>query len=66
MSDSHTPGARHHWTDRYHAHGGVSLFRPSRNIKVLPIANDNVFINGCVNEARVPMPRCAFPGDRRF
>src|SRR5216684_4074522 len=22
------------------------------------------FINGCVNQARIPMLRCAFPGDR--
>src|SRR5260221_4536012 len=29
-------------------------------------ANDNAFINGCVNQTRIPMPRCAFTGDRGF
>ena len=32
--------------------------------KSLPIARDNVFIDGCMNQARVSTPRCAFPGDR--
>jgi hypothetical protein len=32
--------------------------------KSLPIASDNVFIDGCMNQARVSTRRCAFPGDR--
>jgi nucleoid DNA-binding protein len=27
------------------------------------IANDKVFINGCLNQARIAVPRYAFPGD---
>jgi hypothetical protein len=32
----------------------------------VPDANDNVFIDGGVNQARIPLPRRTFPPDRDF